>query len=412
MPSEPAPLGAIQELTLANGLRVVYAPMPWLPTLSAALSLPFGSATDPEGREGSANVLHEWLQRGAGAMGSREYSDALLDLGARRGGGSGREASSLSLAFLGEVTGPALELLAAAVREPRLADAEFEPSRELALQELHSLQDAPTQRLFEALQERLFAGPQRRSAYGTAEGLAALDPAGVRADAAARLGPDGAVLGLAGGGDWERLAAAAERAFGGWRGASVAVPAAEFAPVGRHHVDADSSQVQIGLGFPSPAPGTDDMYVYLVALEVLSGSMGARLFTEVREKRGLVYSVSAFYRALRGCGYTLGYAGTTTERAGETLEVYLAELKRLAAGVSADEFDRARTGLLSNVVMAGESTGGTAGRLANDVALFGRPRTLAEIAERIEGVTLEGVNDYLAANPIPEPTVVTLGPKA
>ena len=92
MPSEPAPLGAIQELTLANGLRVVYAPMPWLPTLSAALSLPFGSATDPEGREGSANVLHEWLQRGAGAMGSREYSDALLDLGARRGGGSGREA--------------------------------------------------------------------------------------------------------------------------------------------------------------------------------------------------------------------------------------------------------------------------------------------------------------------------------
>ncbi|HRN19490.1 MAG TPA: insulinase family protein, partial [Trueperaceae bacterium] len=165
------------------------------------------------------------------------------------------------------------------------------------------------------------------------------------------------------------------------------------------------------LGFPSPAPGTDDAYTYQVALEVLSGSMGARLFTEVREKRGLVYSVSAFYRSLRGFGYTLGYAGTTVERAAETLEVFLAELGRMAEGVSAAELERARTGLLSSVVMSGEATGSTAGRLANDIALFGRPRTLAEISGRIEGVTLQAVNDYLAANPIPEPTVVTLGPK-
>ncbi|MCW5820437.1 MAG: insulinase family protein, partial [Trueperaceae bacterium] len=177
-------------------------------------------------------------------------------------------------------------------------------------------------------------------------------------------------------------------------------------------VDADSSQVQIGLAFPSPAPGTDDMYVYLLALEVLSGSMGARLFTEVREKRGLVYSVSAFFRALRGFGYTLGYAGTTAERASETLEVFLAELARLAEGVSDAELERARTGLLSSIVMAGEASGATAGRLSNDVVLFGRPRTAAEITARIDGVTLSQVNRYLAANPVPQPTVVTLGPAA
>jgi len=411
MSLEPAPGGAIHELTLPNGLRVAFAPMPWLPTLSVALSLPLGSATDPDGLEGSANVLHEWLQRGAGDLGSREYSDALLDLGVRRGGGGGRERSNLSFAFLGSVAEPALGLLADSVVRPRLEDADFEPSRELALQELESLKDAPTQLLFEELQERLFESPQRRSGYGTAAGLRALSPEGVRRDAAARLGPSGAVLGLAGGGKWDELQAIVAEAFGGWSGGNVPLPDAALAPVGRHHVDAESTQVQIGLGFPSPAPGTDDAYTYQVALEVLSGSMGARLFTEVREKRGLVYSVSAFYRSLHGFGYTLGYAGTTAERAAETLEVFLAELGRMAAGVSAAELERARTGLLSSVVMSGEATGSTAGRLANDIALFGRPRTLAEISSRIEGVTLQAVNDYLAANPIPEPTVVTLGPK-
>ncbi len=411
MSFEPASEAAIHELTLPNGLRVAFAPMPWLPTLSVTLSLPLGSATDPDGLEGSANVLHEWLQRGAGDLGSREYSDALLDLGVRRGGGSGRERSNLSFAFLASVAEPALGLLADSVVRPRFEDAEFEPSRELALQELESLKDAPTQLLFEELQERLFESPQRRSGYGTEAGLRALSPEGVRRDAAARLGPSGAVLGLAGGGKWDELQAIVAEAFGGWSGGNVPLPAAALAPVGRHHVDAESTQVQIGLGFPSPAPGTDDAYTYQVALEVLSGSMGARLFTEVREKRGLVYSVSAFYRSLRGFGYTLGYAGTTVERAAETLEVFLAELGRMAEGVSAAELERARTGLLSSVVMSGEATGSTAGRLANDIALFGRPRTLAEISGRIEGVTLQAVNDYLAANPIPEPTVVTLGPK-
>ncbi len=412
MPLEPAPEGAIHELTLPNGLRVAYAPMPWLPTLSVALSLPLGAATDPEGREGSANVLHEWLQRGAGDLDSRAYSDALLDLGVRRGGGSGRERSSLSFAFLESVAGTALGLLADSVARPRLEDAEFEASRELALQELESLKDAPTQLLFEALQEQLFKSPQRRSGYGTDAGLRALTPGGVREDAAARLGPSGAVLGLAGGGEWSDLKAVVADAFGGWSGGNAPLPAAELAPVGRHHVEAESTQVQIGLGFPSPAPGSDVAYVYQVALEVLSGSMGARLFTEVREKRGLVYSVSAFYRTLRGFGYTLGYAGTTAERSAETLDVFLAELGRMAEGVTAAELERARTGLLASVVMAGEASGSTAGRLTNDIALFDRPRTLAEISRHIEGVTLQAVNDYLAANPIPEPTVVTLGPKS
>ncbi len=409
MPSELT-TDAPHELTLANGLRVVYEPMPWLPTISASLLLPLGSATDPEGHEGSANVLHEWLQRGAGEMDSRAYSDALEDLGARRGGSSGRETSSLSMSFLADVAAQALPLLALPLRAARFDTSEFEPSRELVLQELDSLDDAPTQRMFEALQERFLASPQRRSSFGTAAGLAALTPGGVRADAERRLGPEGAILALAGGSNWGELAPLIEGAFAQWSGGNEPIPEPRLAPASRSHVTADSSQVQIGLAHPSALPGSDEAYLYSLALTVLSGSPGARLFTEVREKRGLVYSVSAFSRALRGFGYTLGYAGTTPERAAETLEVFLAELKRLREGVDADELERARTGILASVVMQGESSGRSAGRLASDLFHIGRVRTLSEIKSRIEGITLSAVNDYLEGEKLPEVTVVTLGP--
>ncbi|HET8986024.1 MAG TPA: pitrilysin family protein [Trueperaceae bacterium] len=397
-------------MTLETGLKVVYEAMPWLPTVSASLVMPFGSAIDPQGLEGTANVLHEWLQRGAGDLDSRQHSDALEDLGVRRGGGSGRETSSLSLSFLESELDAALPLFASMVTAPRFDDDEFESARELALQELESLDDAPTQRLLDALVARFISSPQGRSAYGSASGLAALTPAGVRQAAARHLGAEGAVLALAGGSDWPSIERAVTAAFGSWRGTTAPIPSVTLGPIGTHHVPAESSQVQIGLAFPSAVPGTDEAVIYGLALGVLSGSMGSRLFTEVREKRGLVYSVSAFSRAMRGFGYTVGYAGTTPERAEETLTVFLAELQRLAEGVSEAELERARTGILSSLVMQGESSGATAGRLASDMFTLGRARTLDEIRARIEAVDLATLNDYLAANPLPEPTVVTLGP--
>ena len=383
--------------------------MPWLPTLSVTLLLQFGSATDPLGQEGSATVLHEWLQRGAGDLDSRALSDAFEDLGIRRGGNAGRESSTLGAGFLAADAGKAFPLLADIVMRPRFESPEFAPSVELAQEELRSLEDAPTQKMFEALTARFLASPQRRSSLGTEGGLASLTESGVREDARNRVGPDGSILALAGGSSWDELLPVIERTFGQWQGNTQPIPAPEVAPRGLHHVPAETTQLQLGLAYPSAQVGTDEGYLYTLALNVLSGSMGARLFTEIREKRGLVYSVSAGTRALRGLGFTIGYAGTTTERAAETLQVFLAELDRLAEGVTADELERSRTGLLSSVVMRGESSGATAGRLASDAYYLGRARTLAEVSEKIESATLAQVNEYLAANPVPTPTIVTLG---
>src|SRR5690606_27070503 len=218
--------------------------------------------------------------------------------------------------------------------------------------------------------------PQGRSAFGSEEGLAALTPQALRDEAARVVGPRGSVLALAGGGEWEQISAAVEGAFAEWTGGGVDTPQVEVAAPEKGHIEAESAQVHIGLAFPAPQPGTPEGYVYAVALGVLSGSSGARLFTEVREKRGLVYSVSAFNRNLKGFAYTIGYAGTTPDRAEETLEVFMAELARMSDGVSAEELERAKVGLLSSLVMQSESSAGTAGRLAADLFNLGRARPL------------------------------------
>ena len=394
-----------------NGFTVVHEPMPWLASASFSLLLPVGAVTDPKGLEGGATVLNDLLMRGAGERDSRTLSDAFDDLGLRRGGGAGKEFMTLSASLLAETFSEAIELYADVVRRPHLEETEFKGARALAEQELASLGDNPTQQMFDTLTQRYFASSHRNSTYGSQAGLAALTADKVRADYAQRVAPQGAILSVAGGLVWEDVLGAADTLFADWQGAGPAIPPVRLSAADQTHIEEETAQVQIGVAFKSVAPGAAHWYEHALALGVLSGGMGARLFAEVREKRGLVYSVAAVGRAVRGFGYTLGYAGTTTERADETLEVLLQELRRISEGVDAGEVERARTGLLSQLVMQGESSGARASALARDTFLLGAPRTVDEVKDALMGLSLADVNRYLAEAYQPDFTVVTLGTK-
>ncbi len=197
--------------------------------------------------------------------------------------------------------------------------------------------------------------------------------------------------------------------FSDWRGGIPARHEVELNAPHQEHIDTDAAQTQIGLAYPSPSALDSDWYAYYLAIQVLSGGAGSRLWNEVRERRGLVYSVMAVVRTLRGFGYTLGYAATTEERAEETLSVVLEEIYRLKSGLTEGELRRARTGLLSQLVMQGESSGARAAALAQDTFQMGRPRSLGEIKRAISDVSLPDINQFLEARQQVRPTVLTLG---
>ncbi len=408
----------IETHTLENGLTLIAEVQPWQPGVSFELQVVIGAATEPSDTRGVTTVLEDWMYRGARSKDgqvrdSRQFSEALDDLGVRRGGGAGVEGTGFSGALLSSDLRAGLELYADVTRRPLLSDDEFSPCVELARQELESLDDAPAQKMFTALRERFVTTPHGRSSMGTFDGLEKLTPEIVRADYRSRFGPKGAILGVAGGFDWAALVASVTELFGDWQGESPTLEPPAMRGGFYDHITQDTAQEQIGLMFPDIAPGDPGWYESRLSIMALSGvGASSRLYDEVREKRGLVYSVSASSGQLRGGGWISAYAGTSPDRAQETLEVMLAEFTRMREGVREDELERAKTGLLTSLVMSEESSGARARGLVRDQTLLGRVRPLEEIMQSVQAVTLNGLNAWLEANPYTNPAVMTLGPKA
>jgi predicted Zn-dependent peptidase len=203
-----------------------------------------------------------------------------------------------------------------------------------------------------------------------------------------------------------------EAVFGDWEQR----PAAKFetGPRGprQDHLHHDSTQLHIGIAYDSVPYRDPDYYAAWAAVSVLSGGMSSRLFTEVRERRALCYSVYATLNSLRTEARVLCYAGTTAARAQETLDVTLGELVRLGEGIEQDELDRCKARAKSSLIMQQESTMSRSSSIARDWYHLGRVTTLEEVRDKIEALTTDSVHEFVTAHPARDFTVLTIGPQA
>ncbi|MBM4108641.1 MAG: insulinase family protein [Phycisphaerae bacterium] len=410
---------AIQTYLPANGMRVVIEPIAGVRSAAVTWLVPGGGAYDPADRLGRAAMWSELLLRGAGDLDSRAQADAFDRLGAHRSADAGGLYMRLGMTCLGTRLVEALPRLADMARRPRMEASAIEPARELALAAIEALRDEPMERAVLAARARHLPEPLGRSSLGTPEGLAALTRdelvSGWRGVAlpngAAGLG--GSILAIAGAADPDALRRAIDDTLGDWAGERPEPVVARTAPGGYAHEPDKTNQVQIVVMHEAPPEGHADSLLEKVAMSVLSGTMSGRLFTEVREKRGLCYSVHARYAGDRDFGMVMADVGTTPEKAQQSLDVLMGELTRLntpAGAVTPDEFRRAIVGMKSRVVFAGESTAARASGMASDVHRLGRARTLDEIVEAVDAVTLDRVNDYLARRRLGRVTIQSLGP--
>src|SRR6185369_13604290 len=219
------------------------------------------------------------------------------------------------------------------------------------------------------------------------------------------------ILGIAGKVDVQATIDLVSEVFGNWD--DKPAPTFQTSPRGpaRDHIPHESTQTQIGLAYNSVPYRDAQYYAAWAVVGVLSGGMSSRLFTEVREKRGLCYSVFASLNSLRDQGRVLCYAGTTVERAQETLDVTLRELTRLPEGIAEDELDRCKARAKSSLIMQQESSSARASSIARDWYHLGRVTTLAEVREKIEALTVPALLDHVRQYPAENFTVLTLGPQ-
>lgn len=320
---------------------------------------------------------------------------------------------AVSATTTGDRIDEALSLLVETVLHPRFDAESVEPSKALALQSIASLADDPQERAVLGARARHLPEPFNRSTHGTESGVSAI----TREDAAAwwndRSKPSGSVLGLAGDVDEDAIVDRLNDLVGSWSGQAAAIVPAGAPPRGYLHEEDASNQVQIVVVQDGPAETNPDSELERLAVSVLSGGMSGRLFTQVREVRGLCYSVHAAYRSDQDRGVVTGYVGTTPERAQEALDVLFEELNKINTGdVTSDELARAKIGMRSRLVFSGESTGARASAIAGDISRIGRVRSLESRLNSIEQVSLDQLNEYLRRRDPGRATIQTVGPSA
>ncbi|MBL8849441.1 MAG: insulinase family protein [Planctomycetaceae bacterium] len=401
----------IRATQLPNGVVLVIEPMADVQSAALALQTPAGSIYEPDGCNGTSAVLSELLVRGAGDRDSRELATELDTLGIQRSESVGWNFITLSAALLSDHLPAALDLYADIVLRPHLPEDEVDPARTGIEQDLLSIEDEPQRKALLELRRRCYDSPWGLPPEGTLDDLPRVTHPVLTGHFRRCFRPNGTIMAVAGNVDPVAVERQIERLFADWR--LVAVPDIVRGARGSRidHIEHDSSQTHIAIAMPSVPYSHPDYYAAWAIGGVLGGGSSSRLFTEVRERRGLCYSVYANHNTLLTEGRLLVYAGTTAERAQETLDVTLRELQRLREGIGDDELDRCKARAKSALVMQQESTSSRASAIARDWFHLGRVVTLDEIHERIEELTVARLLDYLNEHPAHDLTVLTMGPE-
>ncbi len=362
---------------------------------------------------GLARVLEESITKGTEKRSGQALLDAFDEMGATHGSWVGREAIGFTSICLPEFFERTLALNTEFIRTPTFPQDAVDVAIELGRQELKLLED-DAQSLVEKLLGRQSLGPVLgRHPLGELEMLNRIQRRDVENFWREHFAAGRMQVTVAGPVDPQRVADAIEERFSGL-GSSLRAgrgthPLA-FSPR-RTHVHKELEQEQIGICFPGVPVGQPQYPTERVVLGILSGGMSGRLFTEVREKQGLVYWVGAWHDTPRGASMVCLGASTTPQRADKTYHTLLREVDRLSEDLTQDELVRAVTGIEARTETRGDITRARCGELADDLFHYGRPVPPAEKLAWVRAVTIDGVKQYLADHPRIALSVLTLGPR-
>ncbi|WP_315853398.1 M16 family metallopeptidase [Bremerella alba] len=395
-----------------NGLTLLAESMPWVQSAAFSIVIPAGVQREVEANRGVANLLCDWVQRGCGDLNSREYVEALDNLGVARGGGVSSSHLSFGGALLADNLEATFDIYADLVQRPHFLPDEFEDAKQVCFQELRALEDDLHQQAMLCLRRQMYPDPWGWHPTGT---LASVE--GLTQDIAKEyfdtwVRPDEAIISVAGNFDWDRLKDTIQKLFGSWQSRPGQKSYLGSSLPEYVHVPFESSQTHVGLGFASVPISDPDFYQARAAIGIMSDGMSSRLFSEVREKRGLCYTVYAACNSLKTQGSVLSYAGTSTERAQETLDVMIEQFNQLPQGVRQDELTRLKARFKSGIIMQQESSSSRASSLAADWYHLGRIRTMEELETILDGISVDTINAYLETNPPKNYRVTTIGAKS
>ncbi|MSP67181.1 MAG: insulinase family protein [Alphaproteobacteria bacterium] len=400
--------------TLPSGLRVVSSVMAHVETASVGVWVDAGARYETREMNGVAHLLEHMAFKGTERRTARGIAEEIESVGGHINAYTAREHTAYYARVLKEDVPLAVDLLADILQHSTFHDAELERERTVVIQEIGQARDTPDDEVFDLFQETAFPGQSLgRSILGTADGVAAMPRRALIDYMSGHYRAPRMVVVGAGKVDHDRLVELASAGFASLPGASASPLEPARYVGGDFRAERPLEQVHLVLGFPGVAYHDPDFYAKEVLSVLLGGGMSSRLFQEVREERGLAYSIFSFASSYVDGGLFGVYAGTGAEQVATLLPVVCDEILKATSGITAAEVNRARAQIKAGVLMSLESSSSRGEQLARQMLVFGRPIPTAEIIERIEAVDGAAVQRVLqrilAAG---QPTLVGIGPVA
>jgi predicted Zn-dependent peptidase len=403
---------SVEVTRLPSGLVVVTDAMPHLQTASLGCWVVCGSRNEHPDEHGISHFLEHMAFKGTARRTARQIAEEIEAVGGDLNAGTGVETTAYYARVLKADIGLGLDVLSDILGHPSFDPDEITREKNVIVQEIGAVDDTPDDLVFEYLQATAFAGqPVGRSILGTRATVRSFDAKRLRTYLARNYRAPGMVVAAAGAVHHDEVVAEAERRFCGFVGPAAPAPEPARFCGGALTEERDLEQVHIALALEGVAQRDPAIYSLQVFTNVLGGGMSSRLFQEVRELRGLCYSIYAFHAPYADTGMFGLYAGTDAIDAPELMRVVVDEIASAADTITETEIARAKAQMKAGLLMALESSGARAEQLARQIIVHGRPIPIDEIVGKVDAVTVESTRAAgRALIARSRPAVAALGP--
>lgn len=397
--------------SLSNGLTIVTSSIPGLETTSIGIWVKVGTRNEPLHLNGVSHFLEHMAFKGTTTSTAQDIVEKIEAVGGHLNAYTTRETTAYYARTLGEHVPIAIDILADILQNSIFSEEEIERERAVIIQEIGQTYDTPDDIIFDYFQATAFPGqPLGYPILGPTDTIRALKRDDIKGYMDTTYGASRMVLVASGKIDHDFLVKLAEEKFislpmhSDCKAVSAQYKGGEF----RQHRPLE--QVHVAIGFPSAKAGSNDAYAASMLSTLLGGGMSSRLFQEIREKRGLVYSIGSFCSSYQDTGLFTIYAGTGEETVMELIPVLASELKKLPHTLTDYEILRTKNQLKAGLMMALESPSARCEQLAAQMMTYGRPLSTDEIKNRIDAITKDDLQHLAHQIFSADPTVASLGP--
>ncbi len=376
--------------TLKSGINVVTDTMPHLETASLGVWVNCGNRDERHDEHGISHFFEHMAFKGTRRRSARQIAEEIEAVGGDLNAATSAESTAYYARILKADVPLALDVLADILSEPAFDPDELLREKSVIVQEIGAVADTPDDLVFERLQDIAFPEqPLGRSILGTAETVRSFDAAKLRNYLARHYRAPDIVIAAAGAVDHAAVVAEVEQRFASFSGPAGPAPAPARFGGGTRVEKRELEQVHIALALPGVSQTDPTLYSVQMFNNVLGGGMSSRLFQEVREKRGLCYSIYSFHAPYSDVGMFGLYAGTDAADTSELMRLVVDEIANAAETITETEIARAKAQMKAGLLMALESSGERIGQLARQMIAWGRPIPLVELVEKVEAVTVE-----------------------